>query len=163
MAKYKLIKFTSDSLVETKAAWEAFAGADAFDLEFSAAFEWTQAHVNEQPNDSMALCLFNTDAQRTDAIIEVVDSRKGTLTKLLKIIPTPMFWDVNNSRTEIIQLYTEAFFNVITHGGFGKSRTVKLYGRDDEMMSLLRSIHSHWAIADTSIEFQGRFLTITIN
>ena len=162
MAKYKLIPFTADSLAEARAAWEGIVGSDAFDLEFSAVFSWVDAHLEAMDNDSVARCLWNNDVARVDAIVEIVGSRKGKLSKLLKVIPSPHFLDVNNLRAEIVQLYMEVFFNVIVEGGFGTPRKVKLYGRDDEMMSILRSIHVHWAIQNSTAEFEGRFLSISI-
>lgn len=163
MSKYALIPFTDESLGQARAAWEGIAGPDAFDLEFSTVFSWVESHMHPKQNDSVAFCLWNKDVAQVDAIVEVVDSRKGQLSKLLKVIPSPKYWDVTNLRHEIVQLYVEVFFNVITGGGFDKSRKVKLYGRDDEMMSILRSIHAHWAIQNSSAEFEGRFLSISIN
>ncbi len=163
MSKYSTVSFTEALVQGAKKEWEAFAGGDAFDLELSPVFSWVETHMAVAPNDSVALCLWNNDSNRTDAIVEIVDSRKGKLSKLLKVIPSPRFWDVNNARGEIIQLYTEVFFNVITAGGFGQSRVVKLYGRDDEMMSILRSIHAYWAVQNSTAEFEGRFLAISLN
>jgi hypothetical protein len=163
MSKYQLIPFTNETLEQARGEWEAIAGNDAFDVELSPVFVWVESHMVATPNDSVALCLWNKDIDRIDAIVEVVDSRKGQLSKLLKVIPSPKFWDTNSSRADIIQLYFEVFFNVITGGGFTASRKVKLYGRDDEMMSLLRSIHAHWAIQNSTAEFEGRFLAISIN
>jgi hypothetical protein len=163
MSKYTLIPFTEDSLKDAYKKWEAIVGEDAFDLEFSPLFDWAGKHIHETAGDSQAFNLSNNDAARTDAIVEVVTSRKGLMTKLLKIVPSPQFWDINNSRNEIIQVYTEVFFNVITKRGTDQSRKVKLYGRDDEMMSILRSLHSVWAIPNSTAEFEGRFLTIALN
>ena len=103
------------------------------------------------------------NSSKTDALVEVVASRKGQLSKLLKVIPSPEFWDINNSRQAILDIYTETFFNMITTGGFGKERKVKLYGRDDDMMSILRSIHGNWAIPHSKAEFEGRFLAVTLS
>lgn len=163
MSKYSTLNFTKDLCQAAKREWEDIAGGDAFDLELSPVFSWVETHMDVAPNDSVALCLWNNDSKRTDAVVEIVDSRKGKLSKLLKVIPSPRFWDVNNVRGEIIQLYTEAFFNVITAGGFGSSRVVKLYGRDDEMMSILRSIHAAWTVSNSTAEFEGRFLAISLN
>ena len=163
MAKYTTIPIDLENVSGIRKSWEELAGADAFDLEFSPTFSWVETHMSVTANDSVALCLWNNDCQRADAIVEIVSSRDGQLSKLLKIVPSPYFWDVNARREEIIQLYIEVFFNAITSGGFGKSRKVKLYGRDDEMMSILRSIHAHWAIPNSQAEFEGRFLAICIN
>lgn len=163
MARYSTIPFDLETLSKIRTSWEELAGNDAFDIEFSPIFSWVETHMTLTDNDSVALCLWNNDCHRAEAIVEIVSSRGGQLSKLLKIVPSPYFWDVNARREEIIQLYIEVFFNAITSGGFGRSRKVKLYGRDDEMMSILRSIHAHWAIPNSQAEFEGRFLAISIN
>lgn len=163
MSKYALVPFTSESLLKARKRWEEIAGEDAFDLEFSGVFDWAGTHLQHTDGDSVAFNLWNNDALHTDAIVEVVSSRKGSMSKLLKIIPSPEFWDINNARDSIVGIYTETFFNMIISGGFGQQRKVKLYGRDDDMMSILRSIHSNWAIANSNAEFEGRFLAITLN
>lgn len=163
MTKYALISFTQQSLDEAHKRWEGIAGEDGFDLEFAPMFIWAQSHIKHQDGDSMAFNLHNNDNDNTDALVEIVTSRKGTLSKLLKVIPSPEFWDVNNRRDDIVQLYTQTFFGLITLNGFGASRKVKIYGRNDEMMSILRSIHRAWAIPKSTAEFEGRFLAITLN
>ena len=162
MAKYKLIPFTTATLAAAKSKWEDIAGKDGFDLEFAAVFEWASTHLNQQSGDSMAYCLHNNDNGNADGIVEIVTSRMGALSKLLKIVPSPEFWDVNNKRVEILQIYRETFFGLITQKEINSARTVKIYGRDDEMMSILRSIHAVWNIPDSTAEFEGRFLTISL-
>ena len=163
MSKHSLIQFTPTTLEDAAKRWEAIAGEDAFDIEVSGVFEWAKGHISQTDGDSMAYNLWNNDASKTDALVEVVASRKGQLSKLLKVIPSPEFWDINNSRQAILDIYTETFFNMITTGGFGKERKVKLYGRDDDMMSILRSIHGNWAIPHSKAEFEGRFLAVTLS
>lgn len=163
MARYSTIPFSLENVSAIRKSWEELVGADAFDLEFSPIFSWVETHMGPTSNDSVAWCLWNNDCQRAEAIVEIVSSRGGQLSKLLKVVPSPYFWDVNAHRVEIIQLYIEVFFTAITSGGFGQSRKVKLYGRDDEMMSILRSIHACWAIPNSQAEFEGRFLAISIN
>lgn len=163
MPKYSLNFFTADTLADTRKRWEAIAGEDAFDLEFSNVIEWAELHLTHTEGDSVAYNLWNNDALHSDAIVEVVTSRKGAMSKLLKIIPSPEFWDINNSRGSIVDIYAETFFNQITSGSFGNQRKIKLYGRDDAMVSILRSIHSNWLIEQSTAEFEGRFLAITLN
>lgn len=161
MPKYNLVNFTNETLEETRKNWESIIDEDAFELEFGTAFTWASQHIQSVEGDSVALRLHNTDSDRTDAIVEIVSSRKGAMNKLLKVIPSPKFWDVNNQRDEIVSLYTEAFFKVITMAGFKPSNKVKIYGRDDEMLSILRSIQNIWNIKGSKVDFEGRFFAIT--
>ena len=163
--KYELKRFTNAECAEARAAWEAIAGHDAFYLEFAPFFSWVETHIEPQEHDSMALQLVNLGADgRVDAIVEVVDSRKGTLSKLLKIVVSPQFWDVNDSRNSIVVIYSEIFTQFII--GFGTDlsrRNVKIYGRDDDMMSILRSVHAHWSVPGATADFEGRFLAISFS
>jgi hypothetical protein len=101
VSKYTLTTFTSVQYTSTKASWEALAGPDAFDVELAPFFSWVETHIQPTHGDSVALQLVNQDADgRVDAIVEVVDSRRGTLSKLLKIVVSPQFWDISNSRPD---------------------------------------------------------------
>lgn len=161
MAKHELRNFTAATWESTVQNWKALIDEDAFELELTPALEWVKTHMEHVEGDSVALQLYNKDSSRTDAIVEIVTSRKGQMHKMLKVIPSPMFWDVDNQRSQIVELYIEVFVRVISYGGFKSDHKVKIYGRDVEMMSILRSIHSMWSIEKSKAEFEGRFLTIT--
>lgn len=161
MSKYKLLDFSSETLASTRQRWMELMDEDAFELELSPAFEWASVHMKHIDGDSVALRMLNSETEMTDAIVEVVTSRKGQMIKMLKVIPSPAFWDVDNCRKEIIDLYIGVFMSVITSSGFKSNHKVKIYGRDDAMLSILRSIHSIWPVEDSKADFEGRFLAIT--
>lgn len=163
MSKYTLQNFSTETIKSTRDHWQAFLDDDAFELELAPTFDWVENHVEPKDGDSIALRLENSDSGKTDAIVEIVTSRKGQMHKMLKIIPSPKFWDVDNHRKEIVDLYVDVFLNVLTYGGFKSDHKVKIYGRDAEMMSILKSIHSIWSIKGSRADFEGRFLTITWN
>lgn len=162
MAKYKIREFTTERFEEVKERWRGHAGEDEFEIELSGFFDWCVAHLTKVDGDSQAFELYNTDTDACDAIIEMVDSRKGKLTKLLKLLLSPEYWDVEKNRDQLISLYIDAFVEAIKDGALKGAKDVKLYGRNDLMLSLLRSIHAHWQVEGTSAHFQGRFLTISI-
>lgn len=162
MAKYELRQMDTNRLNEIKNRWRGIAGEDEFDIEFAGLFEWCSSHLEPKEGDSQAWELYNTDTAASDAIVELVDSSKGKLTKLLKLFLSPVFWDVEAKREEVISLHIDAFVEVIKNGVLRGAKDVKLYGRNDLMLSLLRSIHAHWKVEGTNAHFQGRFLTISI-
>lgn len=161
MSKYELLNFSAETLIATQQSWAALVDEDEFEVELSPAFEWAETHMNHTDGDSVALQMLNVESKTTDAIIEVVTSRKAQMIKMLKVIPSPDFWDVSNRRKQIIDLYIGVFMSVITSSGFKSNRKVKIYGRDDAMMSILRSIHSTWSVEKSKADFEGRFLAIT--
>jgi len=162
MAKYEIRQFTRERLEEVRQRWRGIAGDDEFDIEFMSLFEWCETHIEPSEGDSQAWELYNTDTSGCDAIIDMVDSKKGTLSKLLKLFLSPVFWDVESKRDQVISLYIDAFVEVIKNGAIKGAQDVKLYGRNDLMLSLLRSIHAHWHVPGTTASFQGRFLTISL-
>ena len=162
MSKYKFREFTPARLSETRQRWRGIAGDDEFDIELAGLFDWCEGHLQPMAGDSQAWELHNADSGECDAILEMVDSRKGALTKLLKLFLTPRMWDVEANREAVISLYIDAFVEAIMNGALKGAKDVKLYGRNDLMLSLLRSIHAHWQVKGTNAHFEGRFLTISI-
>lgn len=161
MSKYSLENFTAESLEETKVHWSGLVEADAFDVEMGPFFGWATSHITVKEGDSVAFALRNNDTSHVDAIAEVVESKGGNMHKMLKIVPSPQFWDLSKMRQDLLNLYIETFFHIIQKVGFKSSRKIKIYGRNDEMMSLLRSLHAVWGVPNSKAEFEGRFLAIT--
>jgi hypothetical protein len=161
MSKYELLDFSSETLELTRQSWLEMLDEDVFESELSPAFEWAGMHMKHIDGDSVALQMLDTESKMAVAIVEVVTSRKGQMFKMLKVIPSPAFWDVDNCRKEIIDLYIGVFMNVITSNGFKSNHKVKIYGRDDAMLSILRSIHSMWPVGKGKADFEGRFFAIT--
>ena len=160
MSKYKLVELTQNLIDPTKESWQSLIGEDAFSLEFGLIFDWVEAHMQAIDGDSLAKGMLNNDTGQIAAFVEIVSGRKGQMHKLLKVVPSPYFWDVTTRRLEVIELYIDVFFSVLSSHGFKSLHKVKIYGRSDEMMSLLKSIHSLWSIPGSSAEFEGRFLSI---
>ena len=162
MAKYKLMTFSEESFAAAMASWRALTDEDVFELECAPIFAWAKDHLTRQQEGAFFLDLHNTDRDKTDALVEVISGKKGRLSKMLKVFLPPPLWPTE-SRKDVIEIYTAVFFCMIEEKLFTENGVVKLYGRNDEMVSILRSIHAMWSIKGTTAEFEGRFLTITIN
>ncbi|MFE1574437.1 hypothetical protein ACFIQG_22015 [Comamonas odontotermitis] len=163
MSKYEIRQFTKETLEAAQQRWQGLAGEDEFALEYLPFFDWCHTHMTHKEGDSQAWELFNKDTHQCDAIIDLVNSKNGALTKLLKLYVTPRLWEHNeNTREQIIALYVDTFVLVIQKGLLAGAKDVKLYGRTDMMLSMLRSLHAHWAVPKTTAEFQGRFFTVSM-
>ena len=162
-SKYEIRGFTKSSLTAVENRWRGLAGEDEFASELAGFFQWCHTHIAPKAGDSQAHGLFNKEDESCDAIIELVETTTlGGKTKLLKLITSPHFWQsIDLDRERLITLYTWTFTLVIAKGILGKAKDVKLYARDDLMLSFLRSLHAHWDVPGTKAEFQGRFLTVT--
>ena len=160
MAKYKLAEFTDSLFNTTKAAWSNLVDDDAYEIEVLTQLQWVESHLVQKDHDSFAMALVNNDSDNVDAIVEIVSSKKGAMVKLLRVILSPEFWDITSKRDDVINIYLDVFFNFIAANAIQSGSKVKIYGRTDEMMSLLRSIHSNWNVQGGVADFEGRFLTV---
>ena len=163
MSKFEIRHFSSESLELAKQRWKNYAGDDEFAIEYEPFFGWCATHITPIEEHSQAWELFNNDSQQCDAIVDIVNSKQGKLHKLLKLYVSPQYWtDTGKHRDEIIKLHIDAFVLAIQKGLLGGAKNVKLYGRSDLMLSILHSIHATWSVPNTTAEFHGRFLTISI-
>lgn len=162
---YELRTFTTERLADVRARWLEIAGEDEFEVELAGPFDWCQAHLAPREGDSHALELFNTVTGDCDAILEIVDSRRGTLTKLLKLYVGPEFWETDNdpdTEARIVELHAEAYGQVIRAGIDRDVRDVKIYGRTDRMYRLLTLLRATWMseLIKWDAVMEGRWLTI---
>lgn len=84
------------------------------------------------------------------------------MTKLLTVVLSPIFWRSEHATRGIIEVYSAVFSNVIIEKGLsvGNNVIVKLYARDNEMMSILTALQYNWSVPNSVAEFEGRFLTV---
>lgn len=167
MAEHVLREFTADRLSTVEQDWRQLAGDDEFDSELSPMFGWCASHINHQDGDSQALELFDPVREKADAILEVVNTRQGRMTKLLKLYISPEFWgaeDDDNLLDQIAELHGSAYAEVLVTGIAQGVREVKIYGRTNLMLDLLRRVHMHWnpVAAGWSTKMQGRWLAISL-
>lgn len=164
MKSHQIRKFTPERLHAVRSAWNTLAGDDEFEIELAPFFDWCETHIDQHGGDSHACELHNTLTGACDAIIELVDSPQAKLSKLLKLFISPEMWDVDDKREQVVNLYVNAFIQVIDNGWIKGSKHIKLYGRTSLMLSILHTIHAQWPAASTrsTATFQGRWLTITL-
>lgn len=144
--KHTLKCFTQKTLESTKDNWRKHAGADEFETEYGLVFEWAAGHIDyaKGSHDSLAYGLFSSRSTRAAAIVEVIQRsqvRKG-LTKMLKIWITPEHWDASSNRMQIASLMVDAMLGTIELSTQNRSKTVKIYGRTEQMLSILHTVHT---------------------
>ena len=147
--------------------WRNIAGEDEFSLELEPMFDWCRSHTEQKDGDSRAWELYDPKSDECCAIVEIVDSRRGGLSKLLKLFVTPQFWDMDNNRKCVIEIYMATFFEVTKKGILVGAERVKLYGRTDLMLSILTSIHARSMEAswpkNIKAGIEGRWLTLSFS
>lgn len=164
MNSHQIRKFTPERLHEVRNAWNSLAGEDEFEIELAPFFDWCQTHIEQHSGDSHACELHNIHTGNCDAIIELVDSPHAKLSKLLKLFISPEMWNVDDKREQVVNLYVNAFIQVIGDGWVKGAKHVKLYARTSLMLSILHTIHAKWPAERTksTATFQGRWLTLTL-
>ncbi len=163
MKDYELKKFTEKTLNSTKRDWEKVAGSDAFATEYGFVFDWTESHIDYQKgqNDSLAYGMFAPRAQKAIAIVEVIqrEQAKKGLTKMLKLWITPEYWDADSNRREIASIMLCAMQGTLLLSKQNQSKTVKIYGRNDQMLSVLHTVH----VMFSDLIDKGELSGVTVN
>ena len=173
MINHKVKQFNKLNLAVTKNFWEKKAGKEEFASEYGVIFDWVSAHSDYSNGvnvgDSLAYGLFKPNTKYASAIVDVVSSRRGRfgVTKLLKVYITPEFWNVSEHIDEIINIYLSAISGTISLSKQNSARTIKIYGRSVELLSLLHSIHVHISARQSTVQniaasMHGRWLEITV-
>lgn len=177
MAMRKLRKFTPEILAATAEDWKTIAGEDEFQAELSTLFDWCGSHLEHRDGDAFALDLYDPDTNHTGAILEIVRTKQDSLTKLLKLYPSPEFWNADSDpvlRDALGRLYAEAFVAVIGDGigttdpsviGSGETEIneIKIFGRTNSMYELLRNVATLWSssLSGWDARMEGRWLALS--
>lgn len=164
MSNYKLQILNTERLAVIEQEWIELAGEDEFAVELEVFFRWARTHCEKTDGDGYALELRDDDAGHCAAILEVVESRRGALTKLLKLYISPQYWEFSTieERLEIINMHASAYTELIALGIDSGAEDVKIYGRTDLMLSILKSLQEIWPSSDTGTVavVEGRWLRI---
>jgi hypothetical protein len=167
-AAYEVRPFgDAQSLARVAEEWEKLAGSDEFEVELSALFEWCQSHLTPAAGEGHAMQVFNGESGQTDAILEMVSGKRGSLTKLLKIYVSPRYWPADRDlevRDRFEALYTGIFVRVIS-ASIGQTvvEEIRLYGRSDLMYVMLKSLAANWGSISGlmwSASMEGRWLSL---
>lgn len=161
----ELKKLTKTHLNKTKKDWQALAGVDEFNIEYGARFALLESWIaSGEPATPYALI----SNGKVDAIIEIIytQKNKSPITKLLTVDISPEYWDIDEHREKVVELHLDAIqhaidlavMNGMMHGKL--LGDLKLYGRTDEQLSLLKSIHAHMNTNVLCGDIKGRWLHI---
>lgn len=166
MADYRLCNLTIERLRDIRDSWESLAGTDEFAVEMSATFEWAEPRLKETPGDSQAFELRNEITGDAEALLEIINSSDGELTKLLTLYTSPAHWgEEDDNIGALAELYGGAFVEVLSRGMKQPTgRVVKVYGRDNDLLYILRQVKENWDKAESlgwNASMEGRWLAIS--
>lgn len=170
---YKEVEISDELLEATEQAWKLTAGADEFASEYLVLFEWLRSHRKyaSDTGESVGYALLEEDLKVASAFFEVVSTTgRGGLTKLLKVYITPQLWNISDHQREVVKIYSECIKSVVRISRDNHCRNIKIYGRSDAMLSLLRSIHvalqeelDKKPESGLSVSIEGRWLVFSVS
>lgn len=160
-------------------SWMDQAGADEFIAELGTVFDGMERDVKSSAPDSgvfVGLCdESEAGNEKFDAIVELIDTRRGSMTKVLTINLSPEYWQWEHTeaqRDQVILVYTTVLAHMIS---FGEVRAedgqhdLKIFGRAQPLFEMLGSVQRGWnhvsAIQENHssvAKMEGRWLKISI-
>jgi hypothetical protein len=164
----ELRPFTAGDLSAVAYDWETRAGSDEFEVELSSVFEWAKDHIVSLPGDSHAIQVFNTTEGRAQAILEMIDSRRGprtSVSKLLKIWVSPEFWPADRDpgvSDSFVYLYSGILIHTIADGMSANMGEIRIYARTESLLFLLNRLQSEWGSLETdwTATMEGRWFQL---
>lgn len=167
---FQMRRFTVRTLAATRRSWRKEAGEEAFLTECAPIFDWADPRTNydaQKKGDSLAYGVFAPGSLSADALVEVVVSevRAGRMTKLLKVFVAPSYWTGGQNNDQLARLFAAAIAGTIRLSSDTRSRIVKIYGRSEELLSLLYQVRNlleqHAEELNIHCSMQGRWLEIS--
>lgn len=161
------IRLIDDVLLrEIQSAWEGEAGADEFQAELGMVFSGIADDLGRKHISNEYLVLEENGTPR--AVLELIDTKRGAMTKLLSLHLSPTYWD-NPTHNMVAEVYSASIISVLAVGKERASRSiadaheVKIYGRNRELLDILRAINDNWTpTPPIEVSMAGRWLSVTI-
>jgi hypothetical protein len=172
--QYAIAQFDAAKFEATKAAWlDSAESLGIPDLDYVKQIDWVALHMDyETQGDSFAYGLFDEESNVAVATVDIVYTKRSTndgWLKMLQLFLAPKYAPSVVSAspqvlTEILEIYASSIIGTVELTGIHPARTVKLYARNDNLMSLLAGVQqriSANASTSTTCRFEGRFLVIS--
>ena len=153
-------------LSDIQTAWEGEAGADEFQAELGMIFSGIADDLSRKDISNEYLVLEENGIPR--AVLELIDTKRGTMTKLLSLHLSPTYWD-SPTHNMLSKVYTASIIAALEVGteranrSIANSHEVKIYGRNRELLDILRVINDNWKpTPPLEVSMAGRWLSVTV-
>ena len=174
MSRFVIEQFDAQKLDATEAAWLASAQMlEIPDLDYIKQIQWISNNSDySRTNNSLAYGLFDSTSPSPDvavATLDLVHSKRvgGGWLKFLQLFLSPKFAPsvlAPAHMAEMFEIYSDSIIGTIALTTEHPSRSVKIYARDDHLMTLLAGVESTISKIPDSVftaHFEGRFLVIS--
>lgn len=166
--KHEVKPLTEADFDEIVDQWEEFAGVDEFasELKIPLGHLLHQLKSDAKGFESTVSLHSVRDKSTGDcmALVELIDSDRKGLTKILKFIISPWFWRADTEierRALLADVHIDTYTQVIESKLANGMQEVKVYGREDAALNILQSVHDNWPHGDRiRVQMQGRWLSI---
>lgn len=167
--RYALHQITPERLALVEDAWKEVAGADEFVVEMAEKFSNAHRDLADPATTSRYLEVQDASTGEAHAVLDMIDAQRISTTKLLSIWTSPKYWGdgltASELRQAVVELYAQTFMMLLaqTTSSSSKVDIIKLYGRADEMFTILATLNEVWDgnLKGWSSEIQGRWLVLT--
>lgn len=171
MSAYEVRLLTADRLEAVERDWRSNMDGDVFDAEFQAVFESARrATLGDvevgSGNTAEYSELVDRKTGETVGLIDMIRTQLSRQRKVLHIHFGPLLWDYENAQGDadaLANAYVGAVSNLLTRDDASAMlESVKVYGRSDELFSILKTTADRWPTTDINwcAEMQGRFLLL---
>lgn len=168
MQKHALVDASIERLDEIELRWRQLSGDDEFAVEMGINFSQARADLNSNASGSRYVEVRDVRDGRALAILDMADASHISTTKLLSVWSSPEFWaepqTTSEMKQKVAELYSVTFILVLANSFGGSTMdTVKLYGRTDEMLTILVTLNQVWngSSAGWSSSMHGRWLVLS--
>lgn len=168
-------KFTDSSLADTETAWMGTASSLGIPcIDYETIISWAKGKIDYSVKDgSCAYGVFEENDDEALAIVDIIHTQlaageAGRL-KMLRVSLGPTYEAneiINNPSllTKVTDIYAEATLGTIKLSGDHGSRTVKIYGRDGNLLALLNALNERIKASDlpnAHTRMEGRWFVIS--
>jgi hypothetical protein len=170
-------KFDASLLSSTKEAWITSAdnlGIPSLDYEKTLNFAATHLVEEGSPNkDLFTYGVFEVNSSEALAVIDVIYKKRpgpdvGWL-KMLSVDLSPTFSPTQvdaspEKLSQVIDIYSEAILGVLKLSDVHKARIMKIYGRNDSLLTLLIALNERLRATNLyATKMEGRWLVVSAN
>lgn len=173
--KFVTQQFDQNKLEATRVAWDSTAedlGLPA--LEYEKTMAWVSTHIryDAQHGESYAYGIFEEGKDEAVAVVDLVHSRRVRDVGVIKMLEVTMGPSLAPSQItaenypDLVSIYGQAVVGVIALSQAHPARIIKIYGRDNDLMSLLFGLNVQFNSQNTvpiKSKIEGRWLVITVN
>lgn len=171
--EFEFRQFTNESFAATEAAWlDSSENLAMSSIEFEKSLDRARTRIDyEKGVNSYAYGIFKKDEEEAVAIVDVTYSTKvkdiGWL-KMLDVAFNPHYSDVDQTSSETfsekMEIYVTSIYGTIELSNHHKAKVVKLYGRHENLLTLLYAMNYHLkdnADSAFNTKIEGRWLVFS--